>query len=240
MIDKDIRILSEYGVKYIRAFPNWRDFQPVMPLLGSVGGVSSYCLEDEKTIENSYFLDEEMLERFSAFLDVCGKYSVKVIVGLITGWMSGGLFVPPSLYGKNVITDPFAQYLEQLFIRGFIVRFKNRSEILAWDLGNERNCLAPVDTRREPARKWAIVCARLGVAKQKCKINPETEDTLNQLLYGVLYLAYDTSSDFISQFEKNAAAAEIIFEKIAGKSVEKLLKGVKLYSFSDMKYMEKQ
>lgn len=66
----------------------------------------------------------------------------------------------------------------------------------------------------EPARKWAIVCARLGVAKQKCKINPETEDTLNQLLYGVLYLAYDTSSDFISQFEKTQLLPRIYLKRL--------------------------
>lgn len=88
----------------------------------------------------------------------------------------------------------------------------------------------------EPARLWAIASTRLGVAKQKCKINPEAEDTLNQLLYGILYLAYDTNCDFISRFKKNAAAAEIVFEKITGKSVEEMLKGTKLYSFSDIKY----
>lgn len=88
----------------------------------------------------------------------------------------------------------------------------------------------------EPARLWAIASARLGVAKQKCKINPEAEDTLNQLLYGILYLAYDTNCDFIPRFKKNAAAAEIVFEKITGKSVEEMLKGTKLYSFSDIKY----
>ena len=37
-IDKDVKILSEYGVKHMRVFPNWRDFQPVEPVLGG-GGV---------------------------------------------------------------------------------------------------------------------------------------------------------------------------------------------------------
>ena len=93
----------------------------------------------------------------------------------------------------------------------------------------------------EPARQWAIASARLGLAKQKCKITPEAEDTLNQLLYGILYLAYETNDDFISQFKRNAAAAESVFEKITGKSIEEMLNGVKLYSFSAIKYeMEKQ
>ena len=87
--------------------------------------------------DNPYYLDTEMLDKFSLFLDVCKKYNIKVIVGLITGWMSGRLFVPPALYGKNVISSLTAQYFEQLFIKGFIERFIDREEIYAWDLGNE-------------------------------------------------------------------------------------------------------
>ena len=111
----------------------------------------------DKTPENEYFLDEEMLRRFSLFLDACAKYNIKVIVGLITGWMSGRLYVPAVLFGKNVLSDPTAIYLEQLFIRGFIGRFKDRGEILAWDLGNECNCMASVS--RIEAVNWTATVA---------------------------------------------------------------------------------
>lgn len=156
-VEKDMKILAEHGVTHIRVFPNWRDFQPVMPIYTDAGSFAEYRLCGEKKSENEYYLDEVMLERFSDFLSVCEKYSIKVIVGLITGWMSGRLFVPPALYGINVITDYQAQYFEQLFIRGFIERFKERKSIIAWDLGNECNGMSPVTDRFQAANWSALI-----------------------------------------------------------------------------------
>lgn len=156
-IEKDMKTLSSHGVKDIRVFPNWRDFQPVMPIYTDAGSFAEYRLEGERKSENPYYLDEVVLERFSLFLDVCEKYSIKVIVGLITGWMSGRLFVPPALYSKNIITDHLAQYFQQLFIRGFIERFKDRETIIAWDLGNECNGMSPVEERFQAANWTSIV-----------------------------------------------------------------------------------
>lgn len=80
-IKKDIARMSSYGMKHIRAFPNWRDFQPVMPLLSGGGKLYKYVLEGERESTNKYYLDEVMLDRFSEFLDICGQYNIKVIVG---------------------------------------------------------------------------------------------------------------------------------------------------------------
>ena len=150
-VDKDIKTLSENGVKYMRVFPNWRDFQPVEPLFGGGGVLLGYTIKEQPIPNNPYYLDVDMLNEFSQFLDVCQKYGVKVIVGLITGWMSGRLFVPPALYGENVISSLTAQYFEQLFIKGFIERFRDRDEIYAWDLGNECNCTGGAKNRWEIA-----------------------------------------------------------------------------------------
>lgn len=151
-IEKDIKTLSEYGITHIRAFPNWRDFQPVIPLKRSHGVTVGYCLESEEKCENNYYISDLMLKRFSVFLDICEKNKIFVIVGLITGWMSGRLYLPPVLLEKNVICDATAQYFEQLFIKGFVSEFKNRNIITAWDLGNECNCMAQAD--RINAANW--------------------------------------------------------------------------------------
>lgn len=156
IIDKELSVLSAHGISCMRVFPLWRDFQPVEALVGGGGNVSSYTTRDGGT-EKDYYLDEVMLERFSLFTDLCDKYNISLVVGLITGWMSGCLFTPPALYGKNVITDPFAQYLEQLFIKGFVDHFKDRSAILAWDLGNECNCMYPVSDRWQAASWTAMI-----------------------------------------------------------------------------------
>lgn len=121
------------------------------------GAVIDYTIRGQAAADNPYYLDSNMLDRFSSFLDVCEKYNVKIIVGLITGWMSGGLFVPAALYGESVISSLLAHYFEQLFIKGFVERFRDRDIILAWDLGNECNNNGDVKNRWEFASWVAMI-----------------------------------------------------------------------------------
>lgn len=155
VIDDDLRRLAEYGVKCVRAFPNWRDFQPVEAYIGGQGTVGEYTTGGKSN--NPYYLDDTMLDRFGVFLDLCQTYGIRVVVGMVTGWMSGRLFIPPALYGKNVLTDPLAVYFTQLYIKGFVSRFYNHPALYAWDLGNECNCMAPVKDRYEAAGFTASV-----------------------------------------------------------------------------------
>jgi len=74
----------------------------------------------------------------------------------VTGWMSGRLFVPPAIEGKNLITDSEALMWETKFVRGFIRYFKDRDEIIAWDLGNECNCMGVVEDR-SAAYTWTAL-----------------------------------------------------------------------------------
>ncbi len=152
-VERDMQDLSEYGVKYLRVFPNWKDFQPVMPVYGGEGRIKEYMLEGCREPENPWYLDEVMLDRFGKFCTVAEKYGMKLIVGLITGWMSGRLFIPSALNGKNLCTDPVALKFELLMVRGIVSRFCDRDVIYAWNLGNECNCMSKVNTREE-AMVW--------------------------------------------------------------------------------------
>ena len=156
-IEKDLKKLSSHGVRYMRVFPLWRDFQPVKPNLGGRGSVRQFVMEDGSNPENPYYLDEKMLHRFSQFLDICDKYNIKLVVGIITGWMSGGLFIPSALYNKNIIEDRTALYFEQLFIKGFVEKFKEREAIYAWDLGNECNILGSIQNSFSAASWTAMI-----------------------------------------------------------------------------------
>ena len=152
-VERDMQDLSEYGVKYLRVFPNWKDFQPVMPVYVGEGRIKEYMLEGCREPENPWYLDEVMLDRFGKFCTVAEKYGMKLIVGLITGWMSGRLFIPSALNGKNLCTDPVALKFELLMVRGIVSRFCDRDVIYAWNLGNECNCMSKVNTREE-AMVW--------------------------------------------------------------------------------------
>jgi len=156
-VREDLSVLASQGVEYIRVFPKWRDFQPVMPLYAGRGVLAEYCLEGEREATNPYYLDEGMLDKFAVLLDICDEYNIRVIVGLVTGWMSGRLYVPSAINGKNVLTDTEALYFEQLFIKGFVRRFKERKTVYAWDLGNECNCMG--EANRIEALHWTATIA---------------------------------------------------------------------------------
>lgn len=152
-VEKDLETLSKNGVSYLRVFPLWSDFQPVKPMYTGGNFFKEYRMEDESLCDNPYYLSAVMLERFDKFLDICSRYDIKVIVGLITGFMSGRTFVPPAVYGKNLYSDSTALMFEQKFVKGFVSHFANREEICAWDLGNECNCMS-VSESRESVYVW--------------------------------------------------------------------------------------
>jgi endo-1,4-beta-mannosidase len=162
-INDDFKQLSSYGIEYLRVFPNWRDFQPIKSLKTVFGNHSHYCMSDESELDNEFGIDSDMLEKFETLCNIAEKYKIKLIVSLVTGWMSGRLFVPQALEDKNLITDPEVLVWTEKFVRGFVRHFKDNLNIVAWDLGNECNCMEKV-TDRNQAYLWAshvrnaIVC----------------------------------------------------------------------------------
>lgn len=163
-IREDLHILSENGVSYMRVFPIWRDFQPVTKLYGGGGTFKEYRLKGDKFPTNPYYLDDTMMDRFDRFCDLCKEFDIKLIVGLLTGWMSGRLFLPEVLHDKNLFTNPVALMFEQKFIKGFVTRFKEKENICSWDLGNECNCMSKIApeegvTACDISTNWAYTIA---------------------------------------------------------------------------------
>lgn len=154
VVEKDLTLLRENGIEVLRVFPNWRDFQPVEPAFGGNHRLCEYRMVGDKIPSNPYYLDETMLLRFAQFCQMAQEKGLKLIVGLITGWMSGRLYIPSVLFEKNLYTDPVALYFQQLFVKGFVSRMKSEESIYAWDLGNECNCMDQA-VRREEAYSWS-------------------------------------------------------------------------------------
>lgn len=138
----DLKCLASYGVRYMRVFPNWRDFQPLHALRKYHGQFGEYKLHGKFPMTDEFGLDETCMARFEEFIRISQKCNIHLIVSLITGWMSGMLFVPPAVEGKNHISDPESLKLQLKFVRGFVRHFKDSEQIVAWDLGNECNCMS--------------------------------------------------------------------------------------------------
>lgn len=145
----DLDALTESGIRYLRCFPNWRDFQPVIALRDWRGGFKEYRLTGDRFPENEYYIEPVMIERFRKFAMMANTRNMKLIVSIMTGWMSGRLFCPPALDSKNLINDPEALMLEEKFVRGFVTYTKDLPNIEMWDLGNECNCLGQANSPAE-------------------------------------------------------------------------------------------
>jgi hypothetical protein len=101
-------------------------------------------------------VDAVMVERFAALVDMAAEREIGLIVPLITGWMSGRLFVPLALANRDPLTDPLCLQWEVRMVRALVRRFRGAGNILAWELGNECNVMGSVGS---PLEAWRWVQA---------------------------------------------------------------------------------
>ena len=171
VIRTDLKALSKCGVKYMRVFPIWRDFQPIVKLYAWRGEEKEYCNYNEEPIDEIDSLDKKQLENFRIFCGICDEYNIKLVVSIVTGWMSGRLFLPRCLDGKNPISDPEVLMWTNRFITGFVNAVKDIDTIVMWDLGNECNCLGESKSRYESYVWTAFVRNSIFAADQSRKIS---------------------------------------------------------------------
>lgn len=173
VIEKDFQQLSANGIRVLRVFPLWPDFQPIYRIYAG-GGESKYIgFADGSTLPpsgvGSNGMSEVQLQHFETFADLAKKYNIKLIVGLITGWMSGQLYVPPALEGKKILTDPESLTWQQKFVTTFVRRLKAKPAFIAWDFGNECNVMENVDNHYQ-AYVWSSVIS--GAIRSEDKTRP--------------------------------------------------------------------
>ncbi len=156
-VDADFAALAAVGVKTIRVFPNWRDFQPIRKQYAWANQFRCYVYgEEEKDMApDEDGLDPEMIRRFREMAASAEKHGMKLLVSLVTGWMSGRMFVPPALEGRNAITDPEVLMWTERYVRGLVRALKDVPNIVLWDLGNECNCMGRAD--RYQAYTWTAL-----------------------------------------------------------------------------------
>ena len=138
-VEKDLATLEKNGLQVIRMFLTWPDFQPLSRMYG--GGCSLQEMRHgDKTLPDTEFgragLDPVMMERFKFYADCAYKHNLKLIVGLITGWMSGRMLIPPAFEGKNLHTDPEVIRWQVRFVRCFVRTFKDHPAIVFQAVGS--------------------------------------------------------------------------------------------------------
>ena len=153
VVENDFKRLAATGMQVLRVFPLWPDFQPIHLLASCMGEPWEYRFGEEPLPDSEAGragVSEAMMSRFADLVRLAEQYDLKLIVSLLAGWMSSRLFVPPALANRNVITDPVAITWQVRFVKYFVKRFKGKKPIIAWEPGNECNCMG----RANRAEAW--------------------------------------------------------------------------------------
>ena len=148
VVDADLKQIAEAGMQVIRVFPIWPDFQPIYQFYSGEGALKEVRFKDgplSGTGPGKDGVSVEALEHFRQFADMAEKHHIKLIVGLVTGWMSGQLFIPQALEGRKILSDPTSIMWQVKLVRNMVHEFKNHPAVLAWDLGNECNVMENVE-----------------------------------------------------------------------------------------------
>ncbi len=119
-VEGDIKKFKEMNIKCVRFMPFWHLIQP----------------QPDK-------LDEKILTRIDKMLDLGQKYGVSFQLAPLTGWMSGGTFLPDWAMG-NIFTDKKIIEGEKFLAKEFAKRFGNHPALQSIDFGNEINVLPEV------------------------------------------------------------------------------------------------
>ncbi|MBR2837372.1 MAG: hypothetical protein IKE55_01165 [Kiritimatiellae bacterium] len=160
-VDEDLRVLAANGMRLLRVFPNWADFQPLAAVTlnssnwNKVNEMRMFASEEKMPDTDAGFagVDERMLDRFATFCDLAEKHGLRLIVPVLTGQMTFRNLIPPGLLHVDLYRDPTALKWEARFIDCFVRRMKGKKAIVAWESGNETRYLAG-EPNADLAESW--------------------------------------------------------------------------------------
>lgn len=156
VVRKDFALMAAAGMQIVRVFPRWTDFQPLELLRGHNGRPVELRLHGEvlpATPCGQAGVDEQQLARFRTLAEIAAEHDMGLIVGLVTGWMSGELYTPPAFAGLNPLTDPLSIKWQVRMVRCMVREWRDLPAIRIWELGNESNCMGAV-SNAEQAWNW--------------------------------------------------------------------------------------
>ncbi len=161
IVEKDFSLLAQNGLKTLRVFPLWSDFQPLRVLYGEFGQPREIrCRENPLSHDpcGQARVAPEMVQRFEILCRLAEKHKIDLTVMILTGWMSGRQFKPEPLQALNTFTDPFSLMWQVRFVSFFVSHFRDFPAIAAWGLGNESNIMSDCPNR-EAAYSWTALIA---------------------------------------------------------------------------------
>ena len=244
-VEEDLRVLSDNGIKLLRVFPNWADFQPIHACFLSGDNFDKVyetrMFDSEEPLPDTPCgragVDERMVEHFEEFCDIAERFGIRLIVPLLTGQMTFRNYIPPALANRNPFSDPYALMWEGRYLECMVARLKAKKAIVAWESGNEARILGRGENAfqseawlryvhqairlADPSRPVIGVNSTMAAAVPResawpCELNAALSDYTTTHPYGFWGAVYN--DDFNGVRSLTFAAAETLaVEQIGGK-----------------------
>ncbi len=114
IVAQELRELRALGLNVTRSFLNWPDMMP----------------EPAR-------LDDTMMERFVAFLQLCKEADLQTIPTFLVGHMSGENLETPWRAGRDLYADPWMLDRQEWYLQEVVKRVRASPAIAGWLLSNE-------------------------------------------------------------------------------------------------------
>jgi len=116
-IKSDMAALQDLGINHIRFFPMWQLTQPAADKV-----------------------DEKVLSQLDMVVQCAQEENISMQLAPLTGWMSGGVFLPPWAVG-NIFADQDVIAGEKFLCKTIADRYQKNNNVLGYDFGNEINVM---------------------------------------------------------------------------------------------------
>lgn len=162
-VNEDLKALKNCGVKWLRIFPLWNDFQPIKMLTTWGGTPYEVVYDDETPLDDSEEgragIKKEMADRLEKLMDLAEYYGMKVDLAIFTGFMSSMNYLPPMLSDRNIFTDSLCLEWELKYLYYLVNRFCHHPALGGWDLGNECSVMRNIGENVPAQYVWSRTMA---------------------------------------------------------------------------------
>lgn len=157
LVEKDFVFLRKAGVKWIRLFPTWNDFQPIKAVFNHNKNCNETVFEDNRSLEGGAEeagVSKTMADRLEQVMNLANKYGFRVNLVIFTGFIDNVKYIPKIYENKNIFTDSSSLMWEQKYISYMVKRFKDHPALLAYELGNEFSALSYIGNNIAAQYNW--------------------------------------------------------------------------------------
>ncbi len=156
-VEKDLIALRNTGVKWLRIFLLWKDFQPITLNAAKEEVVYQDGTSLDCTLEGKAGVSPIMMNRLRKVMDLSYKYGFKIDLAIFSNIAQNTDHIPSLLENKNIFTHPTALIWEQKYIKYLVNCFCEHPALVGWNIGNVPSVAKKINGDIDAQESWTMM-----------------------------------------------------------------------------------